>query len=523
MPLTFTDKFRLPKPEKGTLDWHPHYYNAMGILDVHVPRIFMVPPKITAIVLSAGGSLTPGHYYFYKVMVYKDADATNTLASYEMNFKLADVVNKTITIGWSGITGTTKYKVYRYDTTDSSYEPLDTDYLWYRDITAPTTTFIDDGTYPAPSGVMPLTTNWYVTEIEQLYIKADTIQLDTFHTPPTNIIENLNNVRSILKQIKGVATWDTTPPTSLYEIINGKSGGQTFTGGTLASENLTLKSTSHATKGYIYLDSTVILNGFTLNGDSIASGNLTLDSTSHATKGIVKINPSGGTVYIRKNTGIVLAINIAGDIYIDNNILANNGVSNLGDITHRFANIYLSSNINYSGTLTFNTDKATLDTSGNFTSRTLISNVAEGTAPLTITSITKVNNLNVDLVDGVNISSLTSGRLLRYNSTGTQIENATVSESAGALSGITTLGMSGQLTNTLAIGTAPLVIISTTKVINLNVDKVDGVDIPGTILAILTDHNKANHDSLNINADTVDTKHYSDVEEMALIYAIIFG
>jgi hypothetical protein len=39
----------------------------------------------------------------------------------------------------------------------------------------------------------------------------------------------------------------------------------------------------------------------------------------------------------------------------------------------------------------------------------------------------------------------------------------------GALSSVTTLSMSGQLTNTLAIGTAPLVITSTTRVANLNV------------------------------------------------------
>jgi hypothetical protein len=38
--------------------------------------------------------------------------------------------------------------------------------------------------------------------------------------------------------------------------------------------------------------------GYTLNGNSTASGNLTLDSTSHATKGYVLINPTGGNVGI---------------------------------------------------------------------------------------------------------------------------------------------------------------------------------------------------------------------------------
>jgi hypothetical protein len=109
-----------------------------------------------------------------------------------------------------------------------------------------------------------------------------------------------------------------------------------------------------------------------------------------------------------------------------------------------------------------------------FTSLTL--SQATGSAPLAISSTTKVANLNADTVDGVNVASLTNGRLTRYNSTGTQIENATVTESAGALGGITTLNMSGQLTNTLAIGTAPFVVTSTTRNVNLNADLWDGYE-----------------------------------------------
>ena len=47
---------------------------------------------------------------------------------------------------------------------------------------------------------------------------------------------------------------------------------------------------------------------------------------------------------------------------------------------------------------------------------------------------------------------------------------------AGSLAGVTTLNMNNQLTNTLADGTAPFVITSTTKVTNLNADKLDGND-----------------------------------------------
>ena len=47
--------------------------------------------------------------------------------------------------------------------------------------------------------------------------------------------------------------------------------------------------------------------------------------------------------------------------------------------------------------------------------------------------------------------------------------------SAGALSGITTLGMNNQLTSTLATGTAPFAVTSTTMNTNLNADLLDGV------------------------------------------------
>lgn len=47
---------------------------------------------------------------------------------------------------------------------------------------------------------------------------------------------------------------------------------------------------------------------------------------------------------------------------------------------------------------------------------------------------------------------------------------------AGALSGVTTAALSGQLTSTLSTGSAPLVVASTTLVTNLNADQVDGMD-----------------------------------------------
>jgi hypothetical protein len=54
-------------------------------------------------------------------------------------------------------------------------------------------------------------------------------------------------------------------------------------------------------------------------------------------------------------------------------------------------------------------------------------------------------------------------------------DNGTITFRNG-LTGITTLNMSGQLTNTVSTGTAPFVVSSTTKVTNLNADLLDGLD-----------------------------------------------
>lgn len=64
----------------------------------------------------------------------------------------------------------------------------------------------------------------------------------------------------------------------------------------------------------------------------------------------------------------------------------------------------------------------------------------------------------------------------------------------------------------VATGTAPLVISSQTKVSNLNVDQVDGIDIPNSIANLLTDHNKAAHDALGINAGTLGGYSYNETE-----------
>lgn len=87
-----------------------------------------------------------------------------------------------------------------------------------------------------------------------------------------------------------------------------------------------------------------------------------------------------------------------------------------------------------------------------------------GTAPFTVVSSQKVVNLNADLLDGADW--------------GAPPAIGNVAPGTGAF---TNLSFSGQLTSTVATGTAPLVVNSTTPVANLTVGRVNNVAFIGVI------------------------------------------
>lgn len=100
---------------------------------------------------------------------------------------------------------------------------------------------------------------------------------------------------------------------------------------------------------------------------------------------------------------------------------------------------------------------AARDGSANLTANVLVSDVATGTAPLTVSSTTAVNNLNVDQTDGYDASeSDTASTLAARNASGDITANA--------------------FESTVVTGTAPIVVASTTAVNNLNADATDGYD-----------------------------------------------
>lgn len=115
------------------------------------------------------------------------------------------------------------------------------------------------------------------------------------------------------------------------------------------------------------------------------------------------------------------------------------------------------------------------DSNADIFGRVLSSGVATGTAPLIVASTTKVANLNADLLDDLNSATASTADTIVARTTSADI-NANV------------------LISTVAIGTAPLTVTSTTVVPNLNVDQTDGYDADETDTASTLAARDANGD-----------------------------
>jgi hypothetical protein len=200
-----------------------------------------------------------------------------------------------------------------------------------------------------------------------------------------------------------------------YTLLAGRSGGQTLTGGTAASNSLTLRSTSNATKGSIIIDETTVSSstttgalvvsggigvagtvyansanfvtltaphsglsgltnddhtqytllagrsgGQTITGGTAASNSLTLRSTTNATKGSILIDET--TVTSSTTTGALRVsggVGIAGGLYTGTavNLASISGITTIGSTT--------TATISAAGLLTINnTTASTSTTSG---------------------------------------------------------------------------------------------------------------------------------------------------------------
>ena len=225
-----------------------------------------------------------------------------------------------------------------------------------------------------------------------------------------------------------------------------------------------------------------------ITGGNISGVSLTLDSLNNTPIG--SITPSTGAFTTLSATGVItstLATGTAPLSITSTTVVPNLNVSQLLGATWAAPGTIGSTTAN-SGAFT------TLSASGVITST-----VSAGTAPFTISSTTLVNNLNANYLGGATFAS--PGPI----GSGTSSSGAFTSLSALSISGagftnylasppaigntaantgaFTTLSATGVITSTLATGTSPFTISSTTVVPNLNVSQLLGATwaAPGTI------------------------------------------
>lgn len=251
------------------------------------------------------------------------------------------------------------------------------------------------------------------------------------------IVTGYANVGSNLSVVGAL---NVTGNSNVGNITAGNSISANFFTGTLttnAQPNITSVGTltslgvaGNITSGNANLGNLVTANyfsgdGYLLSNLSVSAGNKIEGGTSNVivvTNSNVNTSVGGvANVHVVTSTGVNVAgtLNVTGDTTLANVVIGNlvsplsNGTSNLnipaasGNINLSVAGtanvlIVKSTGVNVAGTL---------DSSGNITGSNLItagqliSTIATGTAPLSVSSTTKVANLNADLLDGYTTDS----------------------------------------------------------------------------------------------------------------------
>lgn len=123
---------------------------------------------------------------------------------------------------------------------------------------------------------------------------ASTTANQLIYSSANNVVGGLATVNSavLVTNGSGVPGWSVLSNDNFtqYALLAGRAGGQSLTGGTVASENLTLDSTAHATKGYVLL------------------------------------NPSGGNVGVGTPSPVA-KLDVAGDVKVGNSAVACSGTN----------------------------------------------------------------------------------------------------------------------------------------------------------------------------------------------------
>ena len=248
-----------------------------------------------------------------------------------------------------------------------------------------------------------------------------------------------------------------------------------ITGGNIAATNhtgTTVSVTGNINGGNVI--SSALMQGVTVSASgNVVGGNVTTAGLVSATGNVV-----GGNV---TTAGLVSATgNVTGGNLITAGLISATGNITGGNIA---ATNHTGTTVSVTGTITGGNlaTGGTASATGNITGGNLIT-----TGLVTATgNITGGNLITAGLISAT--GNITGGNIAATNHTGT-----TVSVTGNVIGGnLTTVG---QLVSSVATGTAPLVVTSTTKVTNLNVEQVDGyhADTANTVSTIVVRDAAAN-------------------------------
>jgi hypothetical protein len=244
-------------------------------------------------------------------------------------------------------------------------------------------------------------------------------------------------------------------------------------------------SLNMGTNGNITMSAGMTVDGVDISALSASSGNVTVTgSTAGYIPKFSSTTNIANSIMSESGTTVTAAGNISASRLIS--------TVAIGTAPMTVTSTTKVTNLNADATDGFSLNQNVLTTSSpTYVAMTLTQ--ATGTKPMTITSTTNVTNLNADYLDGYHSSSFvlstsantttnigTANTIPKYTASA-NIANSSLSDNGTWV--VTTGALQAtKFNSTVATGTAPLAVVSTTNVTSLNADYVDGFHLDQNVL-----------------------------------------